>query len=70
MSKQNTSDLFGFCMIVYFYQVIPISCSKEMQGKDLSFSSIYNNNNDRQRLLQHPSKIVQLFIFPAIFEAK
>lgn len=31
MSKQNTSDLFGFCLTVYFYQGVPISDCKEMQ---------------------------------------
>lgn len=31
LAKQNTSDLFVFCLTVYFYQVIPISGSKEMQ---------------------------------------
>lgn len=31
MSKQNTSDLFGFCLTVCFYQVVLISGSKKMQ---------------------------------------
>lgn len=31
ISKQNTSDLFGFCLTMCFYQVIPISNCKEMQ---------------------------------------
>lgn len=74
MSKQNTSDdlpdLFGFHLTVCYYQVIPISNSKEMQENAATCPLALYIEIILIEKACLPLKIMQLFIFPAIFEAK